>query len=109
MLLRDHYGGRLGCLSCDLFDLNGGLEELSLTNTDLGHGGRAMLCGVLSHNTTLKVLKLHGASFDENAAQQLRIAMAKNTTMTEIDDFIPKEDDCNERHYAIPPTPPGAD
>ena len=85
MLLKDSHGGRLGCLSCDLFDLHEGTKDLNLSRSDLGPGGRELLCGVLSRNVGLQTLKLAGAGIDLEAAKQLAVALARNESVTELD------------------------
>ena len=85
MLLKESYEGKLGNLSCDLFDLSEGLEELSLSKTNIGPGGRELLFGVLAQNGSLTSLKLASCGLDLDAAKQLAVAMARNECVTELD------------------------
>ena len=85
LLLRNNYEGHLGCLRCPPFDLYEGLEELYASRADLGPGARALLFGILSFNTSVHTLHLEACGLDIEAAKQLGISMARNSSVTDLD------------------------
>jgi hypothetical protein len=82
--LLDPSSAKVGCLSCEAFELGPQTAALDLPGSDLSEADIALLAGVLSHNEALKSLDLSHIGLGSAAATSLCTALARNTALVEV-------------------------
>lgn len=100
---------RVGCLSCEAFQLGPLTSTLDLPGAILSHGDVSMLSGVLNHNHALLSLDLSHNGLGPPACATLCAAVCRNSALIELDLYgneVRGKTDTHTHRRTPPSSPP---